>query len=119
MRGSCAALVALVLGLFCGAAWAGQQDFELVNATGADIHQLFISPSNVEEWQEDVLGTGALADGDSATITFDSGESAALWDIKVVDIEGNELIWAKLNLKKISRVTLQFDDDDQPVAEVE
>jgi hypothetical protein len=60
-----------------------------------------------------------LEDGASATITFNEDEKVALWDIKVVDIEGNELVWAKLNLKKISRVTLMFDENDEPVAGLE
>jgi hypothetical protein len=119
MRRQFLACTLFVFSLFAGSALAGQQDFELVNDTGADIHQLFISPSNVNEWQEDVLGAEALADGDSATITFDDDEDVALWDIKVVDIEGTELYWVKLNLKKISRVTLMFDEDGNPVAGVE
>ena len=105
--------------LFCGAVFAGEQDFTLVNDTGTDIHQLFISQSSADDWQEDVLGTGLLKDGDSADITFSGDDSTAFWDIKVVDGEGTEIVWVKLNLKKISKVTLQFDDEGNPVASVE
>ena len=105
--------------LFCGAAFAGEQDFTLVNDTGADIHQLFISQTSADDWQEDVLGTGLLKDGESADITFSGDDETAFWDIKVVDGEGTEIVWVKLNLKKISQVTLGFDEDGTPVAEVE
>ena len=53
------------------------------------------------------------------TLKFSGEDSTAFWDIKIVDGDGNEVFWRKLNLKKISTVTLSYDDDDNPVASVE
>ena len=34
----------------------GQQDFKLVNKTGYTIAELYVSPSKINNWQDDVLG---------------------------------------------------------------
>ena len=47
---------------------AGDQDFVLVNKTGVEIHALHVSPSDKEEWGDDILGKDTLGDGESAEI---------------------------------------------------
>ncbi len=88
---------------------SANQDFTLVNKTGVEIHNLFVSPHSADEWQEDVLGRDTLADGDSVKIGFNVRERAALWDLKVTDSDGNSIVWEKFNLLKISEITLHYD----------
>lgn len=90
-------------------AFAGAQDFTLVNNTGVLIHKLFVSPTNTNDWQEDVLGVSQLSSGDSVEITFSGGERATYWDLKVEDTDGNGLYWQHINLKQISTITLNSD----------
>jgi len=87
---------------------AGDQDFTLVNDTGVEIHHVYISPHESDEWGEDILGEDTLAVGDSVDIKFSRKEKAALWDLKVADKEGNSLRWESLNLLEISKVTLHY-----------
>src|SRR5947209_7460508 len=75
----------------------GKQDFTLHNATGVEIHELYVSPHSSDDWEEDVLGQDTLADGDSVDITFSRKERAKLWDLKVVDSKGNSITWEELN----------------------
>ena len=119
MRRFALALAVFCLAVFSSRSFAGEQDFTLVNSTGTDIHQLFISPTAADDWQEDVLGVEVLKDEASVDIKFTGEDSTAFWDLKIVDGDGNEVVWKKLNLKKISKVTLGYDDDDNPVAQVE
>lgn len=91
-----------------GGETAGKQDFKLINQTGVEIQNLFVSPSDKDDWEEDVLGRDTLPNGESVDITFSPKEKAALWDIKVTDKEGNALIWENLNLMEISEVTLRY-----------
>ena len=49
------ALFASVLSL-SGAALAGDADFTLVNRTGYDISEVYISPANKNNWGRDRLG---------------------------------------------------------------
>ena len=108
--------VALALGviaLFVTAtafARVGKQDFVLHNQTGVEIHQLFVSPHSTDDWEEDILGKGTLADGESLKITFEDREKHVHWDLKVVDSKGNSIEWEDLNLIEISEVTLHYKD---------
>ena len=97
---------------------AGAQDFTLVNETGVEIDKVFVSPHDSDDWEEDVLGKDTLPTGQTVDIKFDRDETAALWDLKVEDKEGNSIEWTNLNLLKISKVTLHY-KDKKPTADVE
>jgi hypothetical protein len=84
----------------------GRQDFTVHNDTGVEIHELYVSPHNSDDWEDDILGEDTLPDGESVTIHFSRKESAKLWDLKIVDSEGTSVEWENLNLLKISEVTL-------------
>jgi hypothetical protein len=88
----------------------GKQDFTLINSTGVEIHQVYVSPHSDDDWQEDVLGEDTLSNGASVTIHFSPRERAKLWDLKVVDGKGNSIEWENLNLLEISKVTLHYKD---------
>ena len=106
-----AAVVVATLSLLLAStalALQGKQDFTVINKTGVEIHELYVSPHSADNWQEDVLGKDTLAPGDSVEITFSPKEKAKLWDLKVVDGEGNSIEWESLNLLEISEVTLHY-----------
>lgn len=86
----------------------GKQDFTLVNATGVEIHRVYVSPHSTNDWEEDILGQETLPDGDSVLITFDRNERAAKWDLRIEDKQGNAIEWENLNLLEISKVTLHY-----------
>ena len=86
----------------------GAQDFVVVNRTGVEIYAMYVSPHTTNEWEEDVLGADTLLPGESLLITFSRKERARLWDLRVEDDEGNYIEWQKLNLLKISKVTLFY-----------
>ena len=102
------AAVALALAFVVPTAFAGDQDFTLVNRTGMEIHELYIASSAQQDWEEDVLGADVLPDGESVHISFPGDASTKLWDVKVVDGSGSDLQWGKLNLLQISKVTLFY-----------
>ena len=101
-----------VIALFTTAssfARAGKQDFILHNQTGVEIHSLFVSPHDSNDWEEDILGRDTLPADDSVKVTFDDHEKKVRWDLKVTDKDGNSLEWADLNLSEISELTLHWD----------
>jgi hypothetical protein len=89
----------------------------LTNATGVEIDELHVSPHDVDDWQEDILGRDTLPNGQTVNITFNPKEKAALWDIKITDKEGTSIQWESLNLMEISEVTLHF-ENGKPTATV-
>lgn len=88
----------------------GKQDFTLVNETGVEIHKVYISPHDSNDWEEDILGRDTLPSGQSVDITFDRNEKAPVWDLRVEDSKGNAIEWENLNLLQISKVTLHYKD---------
>ena len=89
---------------------SGKQDFTLVNETGVEIHKVFISPHDSNDWEENILGRDTLPNGESVDIKFHRNEKAAQWDLRVEDSKGNAIEWENLNLLEISKVTLHYKD---------
>ena len=86
------------------------QDFTLVNETGVEIHKVYISPHDSNDWEEDILGKDTLPSGESVDIKFNRSEKDANWDLRVEDSKGNAIEWENLNLLKISKLTLHYKD---------
>ncbi|MCH9651793.1 MAG: argininosuccinate lyase [Deltaproteobacteria bacterium] len=87
---------------------AGTQDFVLVNDTGFDIYEVYISETRDDDWEEDVLGEDILEDGDRLDMTF-RGRKACLWDIMAVDEEDDSIEWTAVDLCEVSVVVLMCD----------
>ena len=84
-------------------------DFTLVNKTGVDILEVYLSPTSDNEWGEDVMGKDILADREKVDITFSSAETECNWDLKVVDEDKDDIVWTKLNLCTASEITLMYE----------
>ncbi len=92
---------------FAAPANQNKQDFTLHNETGQEIIEVYVSPTGVDNWEEDILGTDTLASGGDVDITF-SRRHEDRWDIKVVFRSGKSSVWSKLNLSQITDVTISF-----------
>ncbi|HWS88970.1 MAG TPA: hypothetical protein VN282_18495 [Pyrinomonadaceae bacterium] len=88
---------------------AAAQDFTLVNETGVEIDKVYISPHDADDWEEDILGKDTLPSGQSVEVKFNRAETAANWDLRIEDREGNGIEWENLDLLKISKLTLNYD----------
>jgi hypothetical protein len=93
---------------------AADQDFRVVNKTGYQIDSVFLSRPNDNEWGSDVMGQEALADGESANVTFSKGTQACKWDMKVVyHDDDSTAVWKALDLCSISKVSLFWNSKSQ------
>jgi hypothetical protein len=85
-------------------------DFDLVNATGYDLKEIYISPSSSTDWNDDILNGATFADGAKLHITFSPKATAAHWDMRVTYVvDGTYKEFDNLNLTSISKVTLHWD----------
>jgi hypothetical protein len=84
-------------------------DFTLVNKTGIDIHEVYLNPTSVDTWGEDVMGKDILKAGEKVEITFSSAETECNWDLKIVDEDKDDIIWTKLNLCTANEITLMYE----------
>ncbi len=105
-----AAITALALPCLALSAFAqGKQNFTLVNQTGYDISEVYVSPANSSDWEEDVLGEDILKNRDDVEITFKRNVRQCLWDMKVVyDDDDSSAEWNDIDLCKVSQVTIHF-----------
>ena len=101
-------LAAAMLVLTASAAMAGAQDFLLVNRTGYDIYVVNVSPSETEKWEEDVLGSQILANGEALEVRFPK-RNERFWDIQVKFKDGSGLYWMHLDLLNTKQITLNKD----------
>jgi hypothetical protein len=102
------AVLALLLNLgVSSTALADQRDFTLVNNTpGLVITHVFVSPTNVMDWGEDVLGRDVLPPGENVFIYFSRFDPASChYDIKVLAEGGNEGVLTEVNLCETETVT--------------
>ncbi|MCZ8105654.1 MAG: hypothetical protein O9972_48170 [Burkholderiales bacterium] len=91
------------------AAAQSKQDFTLVNRTGYDISEVYISPSKADDWQEDVLGDDELGDGVQTRIRFKRAGNTCRWDLKVVySVDDSSAVWSNVDLCKISKITIKY-----------
>jgi len=108
------------LALMCAisAAHAGDQDFDLVNQTGLTIDQFYCSPSTTESWEEDILGVDVLSNGGEVEIAFSRDAEECVWDLLIVDEQGDKIYWKEINLCETSKITLYY-ENGKPTAEIE
>jgi hypothetical protein len=100
-----------MLMLSCTVAFAGAQDFTLVNHSGFQITNVYVAPSQSDDWGDDVLGNQVLNDNYQVNIHFHHGERATHWDLQVTDSDGNNHTYNHFNLKEISKIILKHNGD--------
>lgn len=79
-------------------AFAEDVKFTLKNNSEFSIDELYASPSNEDNWGEDILGVDVLAGGESGVVTMADGSEECKYDLKVVDEDGAEHMIEELDL---------------------
>ena len=57
---------------------------DITNRTGYTIYYMYVSPEDSKSWEEDVLGSDVLMNGDTRRVTL-TGYKSPLFDIRLVD----------------------------------
>ena len=93
----------------------------LTNFTGTAFSAVYLSPASASDWQENLVNTSTLNDGDRLEIQFELNETNIDWDLKVQGIDGHYAEWKNLKFDGVSEVTLVLKLSTTPVvvAEVE
>ena len=91
------AFVAALLCVFALPSFAGgkKATVKIINQSKWEIHHIFLSGSEEDEWGPDQLEEDILAKGESLTIT---AIPCDLYDVKVVDEDGDECIIEEVDL---------------------
>jgi len=112
-------ILAVSATLAAGSAIAGDADFIMVNKTGYQIREIYISPANKNNWGRDRMGENGTLDNNRQR-TFKFGDRAKCkQDIKAVFDEGDaEVIWEDLDLCEINKLTLKYDRKTKTVTAI-
>ena len=57
---------------------------DITNRAGYTIYYMYVSPEDSKSWEEDVLGSDVLMNGDTQRVTL-TGYKSPLFDIRLVD----------------------------------
>jgi len=86
-------------------------NFTLVNKTGFDLIDIYISPAGQNQWGEDLF-LGTFNNFEAKDFTFTTAEKICQYDLKVVKLDSTDLIFKNVNLCKMLIVTLLYDFDE-------
>ncbi|TAN46719.1 MAG: hypothetical protein EPN21_19755 [Methylococcaceae bacterium] len=91
-------------------AWAaGKQDFTLINKTGYEIDQVYVSAASTSDWEEDILGQDTLGNGERVNINFPRGSRGCKFDLKVVySDDESEAVWEDIDLCTVEKITIKW-----------
>ena len=114
MRISITVIAAAAVAALSGSAFAqeAKQDFRLVNSTGYEIKEVYVSPSKSTDWEEDILGDGVLGNQDGREIHFHRATKTCHWDLKVVyTVDSSSAVWTDIDLCSVEKITIHYDKD--------
>lgn len=73
-------------------ALADKADFQVYNDSNSTITELYVSESNHDSWDNDILGADVLATGSSINIVFgDTSSNVCIYDILAIFADGQSV----------------------------
>jgi len=106
----------LVLAMFMGLLFVAQHSnaqaltFQIVNNTGVTLNNLYVTPSETNNWGSDILPQSMFDAGSTVTVTIpaDYGQTCA-FDIKITDVPGNYVYFKNVDACKLKVLTIHWD----------
>ena len=94
-------------------AFAGSQDFTLLNRSVYSITGFWVAPADSDSWEENLLAGDSLAPGESLDISFDNSNNVRWWNFRIKDSNGKVWTWVKkkYDLTQIGQVTFYYDSN--------
>ncbi|MBB5772776.1 hypothetical protein HNP47_002792 [Brevundimonas vesicularis] len=75
------------------------------NRTGWTMLRFYASDSRSDDWEEDILGSDVLENGQDVRINIDDGSGACIYDFKAEFTNGQELTRSRINVCEVSEYT--------------
>ena len=111
MKGKIYLILFLFLGVFAFA--QPLKGVLIINSTGYDLSELYISPTSHDDWYDDLLNGQTLGDGESITINIpDYEDTELIYDAMAVDVDGDEYSRFDIDLSNESNRSIEFTFDD-------
>lgn len=110
MRFFKSALLLAALMLCSAAATAADYYVDISNRTGYTIMYMYVSPATTSSWEEDVLGSQVLPDGETRRVNL-RGYQSPVFDIKLVDTDGDSYTFWRVDVSR-QDITVTLNDLD-------
>jgi len=75
-----------------GPALADDLVFTLNNQTSTAITEFYTSPTDVDNWEEDLIGTNPIGSGEMAEVTIADNRNQCVYDLRIIFSDGEEII---------------------------
>ena len=98
-------ILAAALTLVAAPVFAEDLLFELINASSANLQELYVSASQADEWGDDILGLDVLAAGEQGTVTIADGMTVCEYDMRFV-MDSGVTVDGSANLCELGSFTL-------------
>ena len=79
--------------------------FRLNNGRSQSIYYFYASPSNVDSWEEDILGSDILAPDETSLISIDDNRASCFYDFKAVFADGSSSTAYGIDICDLSQYT--------------
>lgn len=94
-----------IASLLAGPSFAANRKVDIINKTGRTLTHFYASTTNMNSWEEDMLGSDTVDDGESFEADIDDGTGKCVFDFKGVFDAGPDLIKRRVNVCEISKFT--------------
>lgn len=82
-------LIAGICSLGATSSYAEDLDFMLKNSSSYVVTEFYASPSDVNSWEDDILGADVLGSGEAFNITIADGRTQCEYDLRIVFDDGD------------------------------
>lgn len=101
-----ASALALTVLAFPGVALAEDLQFMLTNLSSRDLLYFQTSPSGIESWEEDVLGSNYLPSGNQVPVNIADGREHCVYDMRFIMEDESVLEHYEVDLCSMGEYTL-------------
>lgn len=84
---------------FSSVAAANDYYVDITNRTGYTIMYAYVSPANAQSWEEDVLGSSVLPNGDTYRVNL-RGYRSPYFDIRLVDEDNDSYTFWNVDVSR-------------------
>jgi len=83
-----------------------KRSFIITNKSTFGIAEIAISPAGQDDWSDNFLGDDTLGKGEAAKLSFEESDPEALYDLTIVDDEGDAHLFEGIPLAVIGKLTI-------------
>jgi|GEM_PF-1169720 len=86
------------------------QEAVIINKTGFDLYNVYLSPAGMEEWSEDLQPFDVILNGQYKIVDLSAYENETVFDFRFIDVDGDEYIKKNIDLNLHRKVVVSLDD---------